>query len=154
MSGRIEDIEVLRGLAVSWVVVWHTRGELFVELPGALEAFYRYFGGGSGVDLFFVISGFVITRSLAPILEACSGWREWWRHAVAFWIRRAFRLLPSAWLCLAAIVVASAVFNRSGAFHPLEENLVGAGFALLQLANLCLAWTWIWGRGMGATYHF
>lgn len=56
-------------------------------------------GGFLGVDIFFVISGYLITRGLLLEQE---------RHARmalrAFWMRRAKRLLPAAWLLLLAVL--------------------------------------------------
>src|SRR5690606_16205729 len=68
--GRILDIEVLRALAVIGVVVHHARDNLFTWTSPGLERLAVYFGGWVGVDLFFVISGFVIARSLLPQLQS------------------------------------------------------------------------------------
>ena len=77
------DIAGLRAVAVTMVVIYH----LF---PSSLP------GGFVGVDVFFVISGFLITGQL---------WRGFERSGkvrlVDFWSRRARRLLPAAALVLA-----------------------------------------------------
>jgi peptidoglycan/LPS O-acetylase OafA/YrhL len=70
------DIEGLRGLAVAPVVLYHA---------GA-----AWFGGGYiGVDVFFVISGYLITRVLAD--DVSSGWSS----LVRFYDRRVRRILPA-----------------------------------------------------------
>jgi peptidoglycan/LPS O-acetylase OafA/YrhL len=78
------DIQGLRALAVALVVVYHLYPSL---LPG----------GFVGVDVFFVISGFLITGHL---------WRGYQRTGTVglpdFWGRRARRLLPAAVLVLVA----------------------------------------------------
>jgi peptidoglycan/LPS O-acetylase OafA/YrhL len=80
-------LDGLRALAVAAVVAFHLE-------PSVLP------GGFLGVDAFFVLSGFLITRLL--IAE----WHE--RRAISlvgFWARRARRLLPALFLVIAAIAV-------------------------------------------------
>src|SRR5262245_22952391 len=88
------DIEGLRGLAVLLVVAFH--------------AGVRQLGGGFvGVDVFFVISGYLITGLLSAELS-----RAGTISVPAFFARRIRRLLPAAavvliaTLALAAVVVA------------------------------------------------
>jgi len=50
-------------------------------------------------------------------------------------VRRAWRLLPSAWLWLALILVASLFFNRTGAFGLFHSNFTAAVAAMLDVAN-------------------
>lgn len=90
MSGnRHPGLDGLRGLAVVAVVLYHVDPNL---LPG----------GFVGVDLFFVLSGYLIT-SLLLVEHERSG-----RIAIGeFWQRRVRRLWPLAWLALAAIAVGS-----------------------------------------------
>ncbi|MEM8747197.1 MAG: acyltransferase family protein [Actinomycetota bacterium] len=82
------DIQALRALAVAVVVVFHVWPDV---LPG----------GFVGVDVFFVISGFLITGHLVREVDR-SG-----RVALAqFWARRAVRLLPASLTVLAASLIA------------------------------------------------
>jgi len=80
------DIQALRGLAVLLVVVYHAR-----LLP--IKAGYL------GVDIFFVISGFLITSQIANHIVAGDF------SFKAFYYRRARRLLPAAY-CVFAICLA------------------------------------------------
>ncbi|MET0819904.1 MAG: acyltransferase family protein [Aeromicrobium sp.] len=82
------EIQALRAGAALLVVLYHL-------WPGRLP------GGFMGVDVFFVISGFLITSHLAR--EATSTGRI---RLGRFWARRARRLLPAAYLVLAASAVA------------------------------------------------
>lgn len=82
------EIQALRAGAALLVVLYHL-------WPGRLP------GGFMGVDVFFVISGFLITSHLAR--EATSTGRI---RLTRFWARRARRLLPAAYLVLAASAVA------------------------------------------------
>ena len=83
------EIQGLRAVAVALVVVHHL-------WPGALP------GGFVGVDVFFAISGYLITAHLL---------REIDRHGRvrlgAFWVRRARRILPAALLVLGCSLAAT-----------------------------------------------
>ena len=82
------EITALRACAVLLVVLYHL-------WPGRLP------GGYIGVDVFFVISGFLITSHLLREIESTD------RIDLAmFWARRARRLLPAAYLVLAATTIA------------------------------------------------
>ncbi|MEU2717681.1 acyltransferase [Streptomyces sp. NPDC007205] len=83
-SSRIPSIDGLRALAVLGVVAYH------FQLP--------LLGGFLGVDLFFVISGFVITRLLVTQRE-----KDLRPARLDFWYRRAKRLLPAMLLVVAAV---------------------------------------------------
>jgi len=81
------DIQALRTVAVLAVVLFHL-------WPNRLT------GGYVGVDVFFVISGFLITSHIARDVEAG-------RFSVtAFWARRMLRLLPASLLVLAVTALA------------------------------------------------
>ena len=82
------EIQALRALAVAAVLVYHL-------VPS------RFPGGYVGVDIFFVISGFLITGHLARELDSTGTVR-----LARFWARRAKRLLPSALLVLAVSTLA------------------------------------------------
>src|SRR5215472_17358278 len=87
-GGRL-DIQVLRAFAVVVVVLGH------------LWPQGRLSGGYVGVDIFFVISGFLITLHLVE--HAPTG-----PHGLLdFWGRRVRRLLPAALFVLAATAVAA-----------------------------------------------
>lgn len=133
------DIELLRGIAVLGVVFHHLQGSLFRDGLAWLGSVAAYGQFWWGVDLFFAISGFVIARSLIPQLRACTSGAQCWQRIRDFWIRRAFRLLPSAWLWLLLMLLASLFLNRSGAFGSLHANLWATVAGLLQFANFRFA---------------
>ncbi len=82
------DIDGLRALAVLLVVLYH------LQVPGLS-------GGFVGVDVFFVISGFVVTRVIAPSIAA--GTFSFRR----FYINRFWRLQPAFFLVCVASLAAS-----------------------------------------------
>ena len=138
-SKRIMDIEVLRAIAVLGVLFHHLQGSLFTDPVPLLELIHGWAQPWWGVDLFFAISGFVIARSLIPTLQGCTTRQEYWQETRNFWLRRAFRLLPSAWLWLALMLLACVFLNRSGAFGTLAANLQATLAGVLQYANFRFA---------------
>ena len=97
------DIQALRAVAVMGVVTYH----LF---PGLLP------GGFVGVDVFFVISGFLITSHLlsAPPQKA----RDFGR----FWSRRALRLLPPVVVVILTTLGGVVLFMSPGQWKPLARE--------------------------------
>jgi peptidoglycan/LPS O-acetylase OafA/YrhL len=136
---RILDIELLRGIAVLGVLFHHLQGSLFTDTVPLLESIHAWAQPWWGVDLFFAISGFVIARSLIPALQGCTTRQEYWQQTRNFWLRRAFRLLPSAWLWLGLMLLACVLFNRSGAFGTLHANLQATLAGVAQYANFRFA---------------
>jgi|HubBroStandDraft_1064217.scaffolds.fasta_scaffold00021_58 peptidoglycan/LPS O-acetylase OafA/YrhL len=134
--GRIEDIELLRGIAILFVLVEHTSFNLVTWGSPLLETIRTYFGLWTGVDLFFAISGFVIARSLLPVLETCTDLLHFWNATIVFWVRRGWRTLPSAWLWLALLLLASIFFNESNAFRSVSSNVAMTVAALFNVANI------------------
>jgi peptidoglycan/LPS O-acetylase OafA/YrhL len=117
-SARRTDIQVLRALAVGGVVVNH----LFPN---------RLTGGYLGVDIFFVISGFLITSHLVSELVSTGRVR-----LVRFWARRARRLLPAALLVLALTLAATWVWLPEAAFAQVSREVLGSA---LYVQNWVLA---------------
>lgn len=135
----INDIEILRAVAVLLVVMHHAYDSLFTWQTPLLQMTHNLLGGWYGVDLFFVISGYVIARDLIPRLKHADTTRTMWRITLGFWIRRAYRLLPSAWLWLLIILLLSLFFNTTNAFSTFEVNLEATLAGVLQFANVRFA---------------
>lgn len=108
-------IDGLRAIAVLAVIVFHFDQTALT-------------GGFLGVDIFFVISGFLITQLLSEPLQLT--WRDRLRE---FYLRRARRILP-------ALVVTSLVVALVALWIYFPEDLVRIGkyllFTPLMLANL------------------
>ena len=90
------EMNIVEAIAVIFVVFSH-----FGSLPAwhdnkAYGWITERFVFWTGVDLFFCISGYVITRSLLPKLDGVTG-KQFWAQVVAFWIRRWYRIIPLAW---------------------------------------------------------
>ncbi|MFM8848025.1 MAG: acyltransferase family protein [Actinomycetota bacterium] len=91
---RLAGLDGLRALAVIGVLAFH---------DGRLS------GGFLGVDLFFAISGFLITTLLLRELTATDG-----VDMIGFWGRRLRRLLPAVSVLLAVVVVAFRLVGDPG----------------------------------------
>jgi peptidoglycan/LPS O-acetylase OafA/YrhL len=103
-------LDGVRAVAVAAVVVYHAR-------PGWLR------GGFLGVDVFFVLSGFLITSLL--LRERRSAGRVSLR---AFWARRARRLLPALYLLLAVVLAYEVLFHLTGVARLRWDALAALGY--------------------------
>jgi exopolysaccharide production protein ExoZ len=96
-SRQISSIQVLRGVAALLVVVHHACNFLVEHSFGGK---YDFKIGAIGVDIFFIISGFIMYCST---LEHSGSLKE----TLVFWKRRIVRIVPLYWLITAVVVIAS-----------------------------------------------
>jgi peptidoglycan/LPS O-acetylase OafA/YrhL len=89
---RRPGLDSLRAIAVVWTMLFHS------FLVGGLGEHWSWLSryGWMGVELFFVLSGFLIGQQVLAPLARGEGlsFRD-------FWLRRAFRILPAYWAVLA-----------------------------------------------------
>jgi peptidoglycan/LPS O-acetylase OafA/YrhL len=99
---RIPQLDGLRGTAIALVLLHHYIFQFHPSMPDALAAILMPVArlGWSGVDLFFVLSGFLIGGILVDARESESFYST-------FYARRAFRILPIYFLILALGMVLS-----------------------------------------------
>lgn len=143
--GRMRAMEGLRGLAVILVFLQHyaVQAQLFIDLGAVADEFAataRGFGN-LGVELFFILSGYLIYGTL---LRRSPGF-------LPFMARRAQRLYP-AFLCVFALALAWHVLMRTGEVP--EAPAAAAGVILANLLFLPgvvamapvleVAWTLSW----------
>ncbi|MER7071271.1 acyltransferase family protein [Terrabacter sp. NPDC000476] len=111
---RIEGLDGLRALAIAGVLVYHLNASW---LPG----------GFLGVDVFFVVSGFLITTLLVREHQRTG------RVALSqFWVRRARRLLPALVLCVVASVLIARLVS--------EDLLVSIGRQMVGALTFSTNW--------------
>lgn len=114
VGGRIKYLDGLRGFAILWVILYHA----FSRWPN-LPYGYRYWDllpfkyGWLGVELFFMLSGFVITMTL----ERCSSWRE-------FIVRRWLRLFPAMLIVSLLIFLTAPILPERPAGMPQLSSLL------------------------------
>lgn len=107
MTEQRIDIQALRGVAVLLVLVFHAN--IGIAPSGFL-----------GVDVFFVISGYLITGLLVRQRDADKV------DVLGFYFRRARRLLPAAFVVFAVVALLSPVFLSTAAMGELRAQLIGA----------------------------
>src|SRR5579859_3454716 len=96
---RIPTLDGWRALAISAVLLCHL-GECLYQTQSAYEmSIWRY--GAFGVDIFFGLSGLLITKLLLAEFERTGSF-----HLDRFYVRRAFRILPPYLVFLAGYTVA------------------------------------------------
>lgn len=104
----LPEIQGLRAIAVAVVILFHF-------WPTALP------GGFVGVDVFFVISGFLITGHICREVEAHGRVR-----VVQFWARRIRRLLPASLLVLAVVGVVTVLVVPLSNWASFFRNIGGS----------------------------
>jgi peptidoglycan/LPS O-acetylase OafA/YrhL len=135
-SGRIRELDGLRGLAIFLVFVAHyLGGSGHLQLrPWLRHLFAATNVGWSGVDLFFVLSGFLIGGILLDQREAPHYFR-------AFYMRRVHRILPIyyLWILLYVGVVFVGVVGGPDPFSVSAREFFQVPIQLLFLQNLQLS---------------
>lgn len=122
-QSRIEGLDGLRALAITGVLVYHLNASW---LPG----------GFLGVDVFFVVSGFLITTLLVREHHRTG------RIALSrFWLRRARRLVPALVLCVVTSVLIARLVS--------QDLLVDIGRQMLGALTFSTNWVEI---GAGSSY--
>jgi peptidoglycan/LPS O-acetylase OafA/YrhL len=123
-SGRetyVAALDGLRAIAVAAVVVYHFA-------PSVLPA------GFLGVDVFFVVSGFLIARLVTREIERSST-----VSLANFWARRARRLLPALATVTVVVLVAAAISFSNAELHDVRAQALGTLF-------YCANWVMIFGK--------
>src|SRR6185436_16976226 len=109
-AAYIGGLDGLRAIAVAAVIVYHFS-------PSALPA------GFLGVDVFFVVSGFLISRLIVAEITGTSRLRL--GH---FWARRARRLLPALGTMTIVVLIAVAIASTDAERHDIRGQALGTLF--------------------------
>lgn len=122
---RLYELDALRGFAALYVVFYHytmnrPQSNTFLEM------------GFTSVDLFFLISGFVITMTL----EQCRSGKE-------FLVKRFIRLYPSFWICMS---ITTLLLVRYGFEHFNRQSFIK------YLANLTMFSPYLGQDNMDGAY--
>ena len=130
---KLEGLDHLRALAITFVMLYHYR--LFGH-PEWLDGFGKF--GWTGVDLFFVLSGYLISSQL--FVKIANGGKVMLKD---FFIRRFFRIIP-AYLTVVAIYFSVPAFREREALPPLWKFLTftqNFGLDLAKQGTFSHAWS-------------
>lgn len=136
----LPGVQILRAVAALAVVVHHALEESLPLLaPGGVAPGSLMHGmvvlGACGVDLFFVISGFIMLHT---------NWQQFGAQQASgqFLIRRVLRIFPLYWLCVALVLVAKYVGGLYKNLDVTPVNLLGSLFLLPAPHHVVtVAWT-------------
>jgi peptidoglycan/LPS O-acetylase OafA/YrhL len=112
----------LRAVAVLAVMIFHLA-------PAALP------GGFVGVDIFFVISGYVVTASLVGRQN-----QSLRQFILGFYARRILRIFPALLVCVFVVSIVAVVFIPPGSWLG-STNRKTAIYAIFGLSNYALIWS-------------
>lgn len=137
-EGRLGSIDGLRALAILWTVAFHAAWYSGYNVPPATyfrllrdPALLPLWRGHAGVDLFFVLSGFLIASMLLDERDRTGTIR-----VGLFYVRRLLRLWPA--LAAAAVLYAIVVGGNN---ETLWANLLYVS-NFLPVLHSAMTWTW------------
>lgn len=135
MSNRCQSLDALRGVAVLMVLISH-----YLELAG----YNSYFAdlGNCGVDLFFVLSGFLISGLLFSEFKKTGS-----IALKRFWIRRGFKIYPGFYILIFLTVVLAVAQS-----HRVPKELLGETF-FLQNYTIHF-WPHTWSLAVEEHFYF
>ena len=120
------EIDGLRGIAVSAVILYHAQINIFGH--------NLFKGGFLGVDIFFVISGYLITSLILKELVTTGKF-----SFLYFYERRARRILPILFVVMLASFPFALVYLLPGDLEKFSQSILFFSSWFLTLALLTLA---------------
>ncbi|HZT79778.1 MAG TPA: acyltransferase, partial [Gemmataceae bacterium] len=145
---HLPGLDGLRGVAILLVLAFHLLPSQPVTSHVTAWIYRAAWSGWCGVDLFFVLSGFLITG----ILLDAKGLPHYFRN---FYARRTLRIFPLYYGVLVVIFVIVPLFLRppSPAFEHLQANQI---WLWCYASNVCTVWAngWVFLAGNWHLNHF
>jgi peptidoglycan/LPS O-acetylase OafA/YrhL len=137
-TGEIRALSGLRIVAALWVVLFHFRPLLAEAAPGFNSALAPILNAGAqGVDLFFILSGFVLTWNYLDRMGESWSTRSTLRF---LWLRLA-RVWP-VYLVTMHLAAAFAIFTLYVGGHPLPPPVIESLNAMSWLKQVLLTQLW------------
>ena len=134
LTSRMPVVDGLRGLAIIAVLVFHFAHFGVTFGTSAWERYYQNVAGMGwvGVDLFFVLSGFLITGILIDARNSSN-------YFVVFYFRRAIRIFPLYYLSLALLMTLAPFSSRVVQHQSQMVQPIAKLLAWLYLLNIQIA---------------
>jgi len=137
-NNHIKEVDNLRAVAIVMTLVAHL--SFFTHEKNDWYAFtiqnVAQFWGG--VDLFFVISGFVISKQLHSLLHVGRGWDSNVDGLKVFFVKRFFRIFPQAFFWASVVLFFSWYFNGVGKFGEFSKVAWHFFAAIFSVENIYL----------------
>tara|TARA_B100000809_G_C15066652_1_gene504423 strand:- start:212 stop:1201 length:990 start_codon:yes stop_codon:yes gene_type:complete len=114
IKGRFKGLDSLRGIAAFSVMICHYTHVYNVFYPYNYKDYFGFEIGGRAVELFFILSGFVIFFSIQGI-----------QSSRQFLLQRFIRLFPTYWVCLTLTFTTVYFFGLPGLEVSWKEALIG-----------------------------
>ena len=128
---KLRSIEMLRAIAALLVVLFHAQG-IFEQRTGVTPFAGLFVSGSRGVDLFFVISGFIIAH-----VHARDVGRPW--RLANYVFNRAARIYPAVWI---TTLFAASLYAMG--FGGADKAESWPGGASRQASCFCRKWVTRW----------
>jgi exopolysaccharide production protein ExoZ len=139
-------IQALRAVAALFVVLFHAF-ETWGERVDPTAPGVNWENGAAGVDIFFIISGFVMVISSRRLVAQASGWLIFLRHRVV-------RIVPLYWLLttvkILAVMALGGIVLRTG----LGFNFVAGSYLFLPVTDSAGHFRPVLPVGWTLTYEF
>ncbi|VVC76863.1 O-acetyltransferase OatA [Aquicella siphonis] len=128
------EIDRLRAIAVTLIIYAHYARIYF---PWIISPDIRFLS--SMADIFFVISGYVISAILIDQVDSLKPKAsELAVFVKGFFLRRIYRIYPSAWVVIAAVILLSMFYNQNGLFSTPWKNMEAAVYIFTYTFNYFL----------------
>lgn len=148
---RLFSLDVLRGVAIALVLFRHFPPNE-TQADGGVEAVVRTLSsiGWIGVDLFFVLSGFLISGLIFKEYDRGGGFQ-----AARFWLRRGFKIWPAYFAAYGSMTVARIAWEFFRGDSEKARGLMSDGACnalFLQNYMDCARWSHSWS--LAVEEHF
>jgi exopolysaccharide production protein ExoZ len=126
----LSSVQVLRGVAALTVTIAHTNAEVgwwteYLKIPNPMPTLGT---GAAGVDLFFVISGFIMVYTSSAYFGSVAGARE-------FFSRRLIRIVPLYWIGTALAIFHIWYIGHSLQLYGIQNSNVISSLLFLSEAR-------------------
>lgn len=135
---HIKEVDNLRAVAIVMTLVahlgffTHEKNDWYAYTIQNVAQFW------GGVDLFFVISGFVISKQLHALLHVGDGWGANADGLKIFFVKRSFRIFPQAFFWAAVVLFFSWYFQGIGKFGDFSKVVWHFGASIFSVENIYL----------------